>query len=115
MNTPHERRIATEHRIVRKTVATFLNAGYLLNVDNGGDEMEVAEPTANQTEILEHLLATSDARLFVYRPGQGEWFGWVWFVYGNDDGSTVIADYTTNLEAVLEPINAYADSQEAKS
>lgn len=38
--------------------------------------------------------------------------GWVRFVYGND-GHDVISDYTTNLESVLEPINAYAESLDA--
>ena len=41
-------RIAIERRIVRATVRACLAAGYLLNVDNGGDE-ELARRPATVT------------------------------------------------------------------
>jgi len=34
----------------------------------------------------------------------------VWDADGNDNGETVITDYTTNLEPQLQAVNAYAET-----
>jgi hypothetical protein len=60
-------------------------------------------------------METDDDRLFVYKvdgpKGRRDWFGWVFFVYGND-GYDVISDYTTNLESSLTATNKLAESLE---
>lgn len=110
-------RIYVEHRIVKKTVKALLAAGYKLQTDLNEDPRP-AKPTASSTDILAEMAETDDEFLGVFsdavvdvdghdeRPA-----GWVRFVYGNS-GYDVISDYTTNLEEVLAPVKAYAETLE---
>lgn len=100
-------RISVEHDIVTRVVNALHTAGYSLQTDQAGDGFEPAVPTADRVVILGHLMETHDERLYARKDGKRA--GWVYFVYGND-GYDVISDYTTNLENVLAPINAYADT-----
>lgn len=106
-------RIAVEYRIVKRTVGALLEAGFTLNVFNGGDENELPDPTDKRPALLAVLGATDDEYLMVFSKPEPETEylnrGWVRFVYGND-GWDVISDYTTNLEGVLKPVLDYADS-----
>ena len=102
-------RIAVEQRIVKRIVDALLAAGYSLQV-NDGDYPRPSEPTRNRTEILKELMEVDDEFLAAFHR-EGEREGWVRFVYGND-GYDVINDYTTNLENVLAPVNAYAETLE---
>jgi len=103
-------RIAIETRIVKKTVADLLAKGYELAVHDGE---EWHKRTTDAAKLHKALMETDQDRLFVYKAdgpkGRRDWFGWVFFVYGND-GWDVINDYTTNLEADLTEVNALADS-----
>ena len=102
-------RIAIERRIVRATVRALLKAGYLLNVDNGGDTEELAQPTADRHAILAELMNTDDDYLTVYKVhAPTVRCAWVRFIYGND-GWDVINDYTTSLDPILEPVLTLAD------
>ena len=94
-------RIAVEHDIVTRVVDTFLAAGYKLREQN-------ESCTDNRDDILSLLLDLDDAFMVVSKDGIKD-DGWVRFVFGND-GYDVIWDYTTNLESILEPVNAYADT-----
>ena len=107
-------RIAVEQEIVTRTIDALLAAGYLLQADIQGGSVVI--PTADRTQLLAELMEVDDEFL-------GVWFGypaggdlrpdaWVRFVYGND-GWGVVSDYTTNLEAVLAPVNAYAEQLSA--
>jgi hypothetical protein len=49
------------------------------------------------------LMSTDEDYLMVYEPGKKERLGWIHLVYGND-GYDVVSDYTTNLEALVDPI-----------
>jgi hypothetical protein len=103
-----KRRHEVEVKIVKKTVADLIAAGYLLNVNDGGDELVLKEPSTDVKALHDALINTDEDFLLVYKAGEKKRFGWVRFVYGND-GWDVINDYTTNLDPVMEGINKYAD------
>lgn len=102
-------RIGIERKIVKLTVKTLLESGFELAVHDGE---EWHNRTTDAKKLHDALMETDEDRLFVYRPdgpkGSRDWFGWVFFVYGND-GPDVINDYTVNLEDVLAPVNKYAE------
>lgn len=99
-------RLEMERLIRERAVSDLIAEGFALNVDNGGDEEELAQPSRNTTEVLSVMNATDEERLYVYR-GDGKHtpgpraIGWVLFVYGND-GYDVVSDYTMNLEEYLK-------------
>lgn len=99
-------RIAVEQEIVVKVVDAALSAGYLLQTDLNEDPRPES-PTTDRAAILAEMMETDDEFLGLFKDGGR--CGWVRFVYGND-GWDVVSDYTTNLENLLSPINAYADS-----
>jgi hypothetical protein len=108
---PTCRRINIERDIVLRTVAHLLAAGFYLNIMNGGDGEELAEPSRNVSDLTLALMETDDEYLQVYgnsNDGTLTPKGWVRFVYGND-GYDVIFDYTTNLDPVLDGIIDYID------
>lgn len=107
-------RISLEHKIVRRTVQALLQAGFAVDVDNGGDTEELPQPYTKLSEVLKVMAEMDDEYLMVYRPASvadqsAVAVGWVHFVYGND-GYDVISDYTVNLDEVLAPINAWTDT-----
>jgi hypothetical protein len=106
-------RIAVEQEIVTRTVDALLAAGYALQTDVQ-DDPRPAQPTGDRAVILSEMMAVDDEFLGAYSwvAGHGVAKGWVRFVYGNS-GWDVVSDYTTNLEAVLAPINEYADTLSA--
>lgn len=105
-------RIAVEQDIVTRTVDAFLAAGYLLQTDLH-DDPRPEKPTADRAAILDEVMEVDDEFLGLFHDEDCGPFGWVRFVYGND-GWDVISDYTTNLEGVLAPINAYAEQLDAQ-
>jgi hypothetical protein len=113
-----ERRIQLEKRIARRVVRDLLAAGYVITVNNGGDENEIPY-SQDYSEIIKAMFATDEEHLITRIPYE---FGgtvrikesFVFFVYGND-GWDVVNDYGTSLEPVMEPINRWCDQlQEAK-
>ena len=96
-----------ERKIADAAVKSLLAAGFVISVDNGGDEYELAHST-DKDAILKAMFLADEDRLFVEpsstvkgtRRGNSPWFGWVYFVYGND-GWDVISDYTINLEKFI--------------
>lgn len=104
-------RIGVEAELVEKTVDALLAAGYLLRTDIQEDPRP-ATPTAERDAILREMMDVDDEFLGAYKTydkNDARPDGWVRFVYGND-GYDVVSDYTTNLESVLAPVNAYADT-----
>lgn len=101
-----KRRIAVEKKIVIRTVAELLKAGYQLSVFDGEEESRI---TWDAKELHKALMNTDEDFLNVWVEGEAKQFGWVKFVYGNY-GNDVISDYTVNLESVLAPVNAYAET-----
>jgi len=99
-----ETRKRLERQIARHTIKAALAAGYTLGVYDC--EEITLENCADAGKVFDAMFTTDDDKLLFYRDGQR--IGWVWFVYGND-GYDVISDYTTNLDAVMDPINVYTD------
>lgn len=97
-----------ERLIVRRFILDAKAKGYLFNVDNGGDEYELSEPTNNVPKVLAAMFATDDERLYVFEPKEDKPFAWVYLVYGNS-GWDVVNDYTANLEDVMTGANELAD------
>jgi hypothetical protein len=95
-----------ERTIIRRAVLDLIHAGYSLNVNNGGDDPELPQPSRTCREVMEALFATDDEHLMVYNP-DGSRCGWVYLVHGN--GWCVISDYTTNLDEVLKGASDLAD------
>lgn len=104
-----QRRIAMEKEIFGRVVDAGVKAGFKLRLHNGDDW--TGPKTDNRKQLKEDCFQTDEDKLFFYKPDQekGTYYGWVYFVYGND-GHDVISDYTTNLESVLKPVNDYADT-----
>ena len=101
------RRQRIEQRIASRAVSALLAAGYSLAVCQG-DEDE--QPASRYKRDVMNLLGECDEdRIIVYSPSKGR-VGWLYLVYGNDNGETVICDYTTNLEPQLQAVNAYAET-----
>lgn len=97
-----------ECRIARRIILDGKKAGYTFNINNGGDENELKEPTDNVKLLLDTMFATDDEHLLVYKDGKR--YGWVYFIYGNgNSGLDVVSDYTTNLEHIMEGVNKMLD------
>jgi hypothetical protein len=95
-----------ERSIARKVIGALLRAGYTISVNDG--EETTLKCSSQRREIFAAMFTTDEDRLLVHADGEEDSFGWVRFIYGND-GWDVINDYTTNLEAVLAPVNAYCE------
>jgi hypothetical protein len=98
----HERvkmRQRVERLIARRIILDALHAGYGININNGGDQEELSEPSRNIKEILAAMFATDDEYIYIYRKEDEKWkqIGWVYLVYGNG-GWDVVSDYTAYLD-----------------
>jgi len=102
------RRIAVERRIVTALIDHALAEGYELSVYDGDSQHPW---TTNRTEVIDNIMEADEDGLYLRRDGHT---AWVFLVYGNS-GWDVICDYNVSLEALLEPINALADSLEDAS
>lgn len=91
-----------EKIIARRVVLDAINAGYALNINNGGDTNEMPQNSTKAKDVLAEMFATDDEHLLFYK--NGKCVGWVYFVYGND-GYDVVSDYTTNLDEVMNGAN----------
>lgn len=100
-------RIKLEVRIVKKVIDAVLAAGHAISVYDG-EEWAIKRST-NKSDILNACFSTDDDQ-FRIRDKEGNYVGWIHFVYGND-GHDVISDYSTDIEELLKPINDYADQQ----
>lgn len=94
-----------EKRIAGKAASALIGAGYSVTINDG--EEDVVTESTNVDDILERMFSTDEDIMIAVKDGKG--VGWVRFIYGND-GWDVINDYTTNLNEILAPVNAYADT-----
>lgn len=93
-----------ERCIVRTIVFRFLDAGYELRVDDGGDEF--ATPwTRDAAVAMDALMNTAEDYLFALKNGKQ---GWVRLIYGNEPWA-VVCDYNTSLNDVMDGINELTD------
>jgi len=101
------RRQKIESRIASRAISALLAAGYWLAVCQGDEDEQPA--SRYKRDIMRDLGECDEDRIIVYSPAKGR-VGWLYLVYGNDNGETVICDYTTNLEPQLQAVNAYAET-----
>ena len=101
------RRQKVERKIVSRAVSALLAAGYWLAVCQGDEDEQPA--SRYKRDVMKLLGECDDDRIIVYSPTEGR-IGWLYLVYGNDNGETVITDYTMNLEPQLQAVNAYAET-----
>jgi|688.fasta_scaffold58428_6 hypothetical protein len=97
-----------ETAVVKKVILAAIKAGYYLNINNGGDTYELEKPTQDVKDLMDNVRQADEDLLVFWRTQFAtlhlERFAWVRFIYGNaEDGSEVIADYTTNLDEIIEP------------
>lgn len=97
----------SEQQTITKTVDALLAAGFEISVDDG-EQITVKRSTDKET-ILGAMGTTEEDYLRVGRANENT-FGWVRFVYGNEDW-VAICDHTTNLEAILQPVFDWMDMQ----
>ena len=95
-----------ERAVVSRAVSALLSAGYWLAVRQGDEDEQPA--TREKRDVMKLLGECDDDRIMVYT--DFKLVGWLYLVYGNDNGETVITDYTTNLEPQLQAVNAYAET-----
>lgn len=106
-----------EREICLQVVASLLEAGYSLGV-NDGEEITIHH-SRDAKEIERALFTTDEDYLYVYAADNHDADStpnyWVRFVYGND-GWDVVCDYLTALESVIgegtatqKLIDKYAD------
>lgn len=103
-------RMRIEKEIVLKAVKDALDKGYLISIDNGGEDFELAH-SADFKEIKKSLFLTDEERIYIEQKLPSISMGWIYCVYGND-GYDVISDYTTNLEELLKGAHAIAAKYE---
>jgi len=96
-----------EREIITRLVGDALKAGYTLGVNDG--EETTLRQCSDAAVVLNAMFTTDEDLLLVYL--NGEQFGWVKLVYGND-GWDVISDYTINLEHIMAGANAVAKEYE---
>ncbi len=90
-----------ESQIITATIYALVSAGFQLSVFDG--EETVVSRSTDMVVIQAAMRTTDEDYLYVYRIDDSPHYGWVRFVYGNDD-IEVINDYTTNLEEVMAPV-----------
>lgn len=102
-----EKRRGIERRIVKKAVEDLIACGYMLSVNNGGDEDELVD-SSDVDDVLSVMFAADEDTIYAKREISPEKVGWVHFVYGND-GHDVIQDYTVDLVTFLSEAEKLAD------
>lgn len=79
--------------------ARNLNKGWVVSVNNGGDDDEIAK--SSDFGGIFYVMGESDEDIVVFHDADGKRLGSALLVYGNDEGET-IADYSTSLEAFMK-------------
>jgi hypothetical protein len=101
-----------EFNIVRRTAKVLLKAGYSVSVFDG--EEICLKQSRKLGDIMAAVMSTDEDKFYCYITEGGEVKQrMVYFVYGNS-GWDVINDYSVSLEAVLKPVNDYADKMGAR-
>lgn len=91
-------RRSVEKQIVTAVVEDAIKAGYFLDATVDGEDL-LDDETQNAQEVIDILMDADEAHLFLHEKNNPDnYFGWVYFVFGNNMGETVVSDYTTNLK-----------------
>jgi hypothetical protein len=95
-----------ERKVIRRAVQAFIAAGYTVSHYDGA--RTTVKRSRKVAEVMAELHATDVEQLRMH-DAEGKPVGSVVLVYGND-GYDVLSDYSPSLEAVLAPVNAYAET-----
>lgn len=102
-----------ERRIVGKVVRDLIAAGYVISVNDGGEE-DVLVGVTDETLIFKALASTDADTLRVSKkgshPGTPRGTSFVYLVWGND--CSVISDYGMSLEEIMRPALALSNELE---
>lgn len=102
-----EARQANERAIVQAAIEGLIARGYFAQ----WYEMTDRAPSQNVARLMADYAMCDEMVLNVFTAMEpGPRMGWVFFVLGNDDGTTVISDYTMALEPALAMAEAMADT-----
>ncbi|MDU8545712.1 MULTISPECIES: hypothetical protein [Pseudomonas] len=95
-----------ELQIITLILADAFAAGYVVSVKDGHDW--VLRESTDQDEILGVMFTSGHDVLSFKHPHTG-FHGWVKLVYGNGDGSEVVADSSPALQSLLDGATNLAD------
>lgn len=87
-----------EEKVMRQCIKDLLAAGLEVSVNDG--EETVLRRSSDAETIFSKMRTTEEDYLIVFKSGQKERYGAVYFVYGND-GHDVICDQSVHLEEIL--------------
>ena len=96
-------------KIITRLLDDVLSAGWLVSIDIGDDELELAL-SDDREQILSRLNATGQDTLILTRPGSSD-RPEICLVYGNEPYE-VISDYTVSITPLLSGAQALADQIE---
>lgn len=106
----YEKRHEVEKKVVRHLIRAMREGGWTLSTVNDGEEEHKVNTEA---AALEHVFSVDEAWM-AFRKGMRKCV--FFFVMGNDDGTTVIADYTIpqgeNVEEIMEGVDSWIDTLE---
>lgn len=89
--------IKIEKKIVNDLLKKIVEAGFYVNIDNGGDELYLPKATNNLSTIRKEMNATGIDHLILYT--DEKYYGFVTLIYEN--GEDVISDCSVNLENLV--------------
>ena len=98
-------KVEMEAKIVVSCVYELLEHGFLLSVDNGGDDYEINRSSDGEA-VFAKLMKKPEERLIAIK--DDNLFGWVHFVYGNS-GYDVICDMTVSLASYTVKTQALSE------
>lgn len=88
-----------EEYIVASCIRELLAGGYVLSVDNGGDDYEIHR-SDDFDAVMAEMMNTCEDFLVVYERDGRLPIGRILFVYGND-GYDVISDLNVSIEPLI--------------
>lgn len=109
-STPLEKRIAIEKAIAAQIVNELIEHGFILSINNGGDDFEI-DFTNDSSKVIAAMFATDEDTICAINNEKKINQCHVWLVYGND-GYDVISDYSVKLEPyMIKTMNLAADCE----
>jgi hypothetical protein len=95
----------TERAILKSLIEELISHGLTITVDYGEDDYPINK-SADSEAILAQMWACDEERLIVHQDSKR--MGSILLIYNNgDDGWTVVADYSVNLEPYFK--NTWAE------
>lgn len=101
-----EKRRTIERRIVRRLVLALIKAGYSVSLYDGQEWVAKKEKTWKA--VKDKFFSVDEETLYAY-DAEGRRIGVVFLVYGNG-GWDVMADWSSSLEPVVNPVLDYAET-----